>query len=191
MSKLSHTLVSTLAAAAFSTSLISTSASASEFELSLSNSSVYAEATSSDQAPAQVALGYLYHEESRNVLNLDFHAQNKSELQGNATHVGVGVRAIGYHEHDTDGLGLALGGFGEIELQQVPGLSIGGSAHYSPSILTFSDVDNFLWLEAEAAYAVIPNADVLLGYRYIKNDYENGGSKSAESSAFIGLKFQF
>lgn len=173
------------------TAFVSSSAVAGDFEIQLSNSSVYAKATSPDSTPMRFSAGYLYHEKSRNVINLDMHAQSKSNVQGNDTHVGLGLRAIGYHEHNVDGLGLALGGFGEIELNRVPGLSVGGSLHYSPDILTFSDVDDFLWFEAYTGYAVIPNADVQFGYRYIKADIDDGKNGSIESSAFIGLRFQF
>ncbi|MFC3152985.1 YfaZ family outer membrane protein [Litoribrevibacter euphylliae] len=173
------------------TAFVSSSALAGEFEIQLSNSSVYAEASSPDSTPMQFSAGYLYHEESRNVINLDMHAQNQSSVQGNDTHVGVGLRGIGYHEHNTDGLGLALGGFGEIELNRVPGLSVGGSLHYSPDILTFSDVDDFLWFEAYTGYSVIPNADVQFGYRYIKADVDGGKNGSVESTGFVGLRFQF
>ncbi|GLQ32606.1 YfaZ family outer membrane protein [Litoribrevibacter albus] len=169
----------------------SASAQAGDFELQLSDDSVYAEVSSPDSTPMRFSAGYLYHEDSRNVMNLDFHAQNKSSFQGNDTHVGLGMKGIGYHEHNLDGLGMGLGGFGEIELNQVPGLSLGGSLHYSPSILTFSDVDDFLWLEAYSNYAVMPNAAVQFGYRYIKADMEEGKDRSLESSAFLGIRFQF
>jgi hypothetical protein len=164
---------------------------AESFDLQLSNSSVYAKASSSENAPVQVSGGYLYHEASRNIFHLDFHAQNNSSLRGNDTRTGLGLKAIGYHEHDVDGLGLALGGFGEVELNKVPGLKLGGSLHYSPNILTFSDTDDFLWLEAYSAYSVMPNADVQLGYRYIKADIDGGKNGSLESTAFLGLSFKF
>jgi len=178
-------------AAALTASFTTASALASDLELQLSNRSVYASASSPESTPMQFSAGYLYHEESRNVLNLDAHAQNLSSVQGNDTHIGIGVRGIGYHEHNIDGLGVSLGGFGEIKLSQVPGLSMGTSLHYAPKILTFSDVEDFLWIEAYSAYAVIPNADVQLGYRYIKADIEDGDSNKVESSGFLGIKFKF
>jgi hypothetical protein len=180
-------VISGLAALSLSSSVFASG----NFELSLSNSSVYAEASSSNDAAMQVAAGYLYHEESRNVINVDFNAQNQRDFHGHNVHLGVGIRGMAYREHETDGIGIGLGGFGEIDITEAPGLSLGASAYYSPNILTFSDSENILWAEAVAAYAIIPNAKAQIGYRYIHAEFQNNQDFSVEASAFAGIKFEF
>ncbi|GAA3925866.1 YfaZ family outer membrane protein [Litoribacillus peritrichatus] len=175
-----------LAALGFSGSLL-----ASGFEFNLSDDSVYGKYTSTDELPVQFGAGYLYHEGGRNLFNLDLHAQNTSSFQGQRVHTGIGFKTIGYKEHGVDGLGVGLGGFGEMELSQVPGLSLSASGHYAPSILTFSDTDNFTWLEAAANYQVMPNADVQVGYRYVEAGFDHTKDRSVESTGFLGFRFHF
>ncbi len=184
--KLTKSIFTGITAFGFSSSLL-----AGGFQFNLTDDSVYGKLTSSDDIPMHVEAGYLYHEGGRNLAHLDFHAQDVSSFQGQRTHVGIGFRTIGYLEHDTDGLGIGLGGFGEIEINQVPGLSLSAAGHYAPSILTFSDTDSFTWLETSMNYSVMPSADVQLGYRYVEVGFEDGKDRTAESAGFLGVRFNF
>ena len=67
---------------------------------------------------------------------------------------------------DFDGRGLALGGM--LDAEVYPKLMLIGTAYYAPDITTGGDFDQYLELEARAAYRVMGNADVFAGYQMIE-----------------------
>ena len=86
---------------------------ASDVDLSLTNDSVKGQVnffgTNSD---IQVGTGYTYHEGSRHIGNVDFHAQGRTAIGNLPTTAGIGVRAFGWDDDRLDGGAVALGEHG-------------------------------------------------------------------------------
>lgn len=184
-------LVSTLAVSVMATA----PAFAGDFSLSLTNESVKAQVNATNSA-SELAYGggYTYHEGKRHIANVDFHAQGRTAIGNLPTTAGVGLRGIGYDDDDaSDGGGLGLGGFASINIPQVPGLSFNADLHYSPSILSFGDVDSLISTSANLSYRVIRNAEFFGGYRYLNADLEGRGNKdiTLDSGIMAGLKILF
>ncbi len=173
-------------------SLIAAPVFAADLDLSLTNESVKGQVNFFESNnDLQLGAGYTYHEGSRHIGNLDFHAQGRTALGNLPTTAGIGMRALGWQDHRLDGGAIGLGGYATVNIPTVPGLSLYGSAHYAPSILSFGDTDNLTSLELRASYRVIRNAEVFGGYRYLKSDFDRSGSIYLDKGLLAGLKVYF
>lgn len=175
--------------------LVSGPLMARDVSLSLTNESVKAQVNATNSS-AELAYGggYTYHEGSRHIANVDFHAQGRTAIGNLPTTAGVGLRGIAYDDDDrSDGGGLGLGGFGSINIPQVPGLSVNGDLHFAPSILSFGDTDQLISLSASVSYRVIRNAEFFGGYRYLNVEFDKAGNhdKTLDSGIMAGLKILF
>ena len=90
-------------------SLAAAPAWASDLDLSLTNDSVKGQVnffeTNND---IQLGAGYTYHEGSRHITNLDFHAQGRTALGNLPTTAGIGVRGLAWDDDDLDGGAIGL-----------------------------------------------------------------------------------
>lgn len=185
-----YTRVSLLALSIAATA--ATPAMARDLDLSLTNDSAKAQVNFLDtNSEIQVGAGYTYHEHSRHIFNADLHAQGRTALGNLPTTAGIGMRAIGYSQDHLDGGALALGGFATVNIPDVPGLSVNGSLHYAPSILSFGDSDDLIDIEARVSYRVIRNADVFAGYRYLNTGFEHHGDVNLDEGLMAGMKLFF
>ncbi len=174
-------------------SLVAAPVFAADVDLSLTNDSVKGQVnffnTNSD---LQLGTGYTYHEGSRHIANLDFHAQGRTALGNLPATAGIGTRVIGWDDDGLDGGAIGLGGFGTLNIPNVPGLSLHGSLHYAPSILAFGDSDDMTSLELRASYRVIRNAEVFAGYRYLNTDLDDiRGDLNLDEGVLAGMKIYF
>lgn len=176
-------------------SMATAPAFAADLDLSLTSDSVKAQynfMTSKDEL--QIGTGYTYHEGKRHIANIDFHAQGQTALGNLPTTAGVGLRGIGWDDDDdADGGAVGLGGFAQINIPDVPGLSFGGSLHYAPSILSFGDSDDMTSVELRGSYRVIRNAEVFAGYRYLNTELDFAGSPdiNLDEGVIVGMKLFF
>lgn len=175
--------------------LAASPALARDFSLSLTNESVRAQVNATDSA-SELAYGggYTYHEGSRHIFNLDFHAQGRTALGNLPTTAGVGLRGIAYDDGDNyDGGGLGLGGFASVNIPMVPGLSVNADLHFAPSILSFGDNDGIFSTSANLSYRIIRNAEFFGGYRYLNADLDNAARSdiTLDSGIMAGLKILF
>lgn len=166
---------------------------AQDVDLSLTTDSVKAQLNFFDSRDdMQLGAGYTYHEGSRHIANLDFHAQGRTALGNLPTTAGLGVRAIGWDGKRVDGGALALGGFATVNIPDVRGLSLTGGLHYAPSILSFGDSDDMTSVELRASYRMIRNAELFAGYRYLNTDLDKqSGDINLDEGAMVGMKLFF
>ncbi len=167
---------------------------ASDLDLSLTNDSVKAQVNFfGSQNDLQLGTGYTYHEGSRHIGNVDFHAQGRTAIGNLPTTAGIGMRGIAWDDDDLDGGAVGLGGFATVNVPDVPGLSFTGSLHYAPSILSFGDSDDMTSLELRGSYRVIRNAEVFAGYRYLNTelDFARSPDVNLDEGILAGIKIFF
>jgi len=172
--------------------LTSSSVFAADADISLTNESAKGQInffqTNSDM---QLGAGYTYHEGSRHIGNVDFHAQGRTAVGNLPTTAGLGLRALAWKDDRRDGGAVGLGGFATLNIPEAPGLSFTGALHYAPSILSFGDSDDLTSLELRASYRVIRNAELFAGYRYLNTDFERGGNLDLDEGLMAGMKLFF
>jgi hypothetical protein len=173
-------------------SLTSPLAFAADVDISLTNDSAKGQVNFFDtNAEMQLGAGYTYHEGSRHIGNIDFHAQGRTALGNLPTTAGLGLKALGWDDDNRDGAAVGLGGFATVNVPNVPGLSFTGGLHYAPSILSFGDSDDMTSLELRGSYRVIRNAEVFAGYRYINTNFEGRGDRNLDEGVMAGMKLFF
>jgi len=165
---------------------------AGDLDLSLTNDSVKFHGNAFNaEDQLQLGAGYTYHEGSRNIVNLDVHAQGRSALGNLPATAGIGIQGLAWDDNPGDGGGIGIGGYGTLNIPAVPGLSVYGALHYSPSILSYGDSRHITNLELRSSYRVIRNAEVFAGYRYLNTDLEGGGDINLDEGILGGIKIFF
>ena len=167
---------------------------AADLDLSLTNDSVKGQVNFFGvNSDLQLGTGYTYHEGSRHIGNVDFHAQGRTALGNLPTTAGIGMRAYGWDDDRLDGGAVALGGFATVNIPDVPGLSVTGGLHYAPSILSFGDSEDLTSFELRASYRVIRNAEVFAGYRYLNTELDAPlrGDVNLDEGVMAGMKIFF
>lgn len=175
-------------------SLAAAPALAADLDLSLTNDSVKGQVNFFGvNSDLQLGTGYTYHEGSRHIGNVDFHAQGRTALGNLPTTAGIGMRGFAWEDDDLDGGAVALGGFATVNIPDVPGLSLTGGLHYAPSILSFGDSEDLTSLELRGSYRVIRNAEVFAGYRYLNTDLDSPlrGDVNLDEGVMAGMKIFF
>jgi len=167
---------------------------ASDVDLSLTNDSVKGQVNffgTNDEL--QIGTGYTYYDGGRDIFNVDFHAQGRTAIGNLPTTAGIGMRGIYWDDDKIDGGALALGGFANVSIPAVPGLSVTGGLHYAPRILSFGDSDDLTSLELRVSYRVIRNAEVFAGYRYLNTELDSPlkGDVDLDEGAMAGMKIFF
>lgn len=173
-------------------SIAATPALAADFDLSLTNDSAKGQFNfTPNTSDIQAGAGYTYHQGSRHIFNLDLHAQGRTAIGNLPTTAGIGFRGISWDDDNLDGGAIGLGGFATMNIPNVPGLSVNGSLHYAPSILSFGDSDSLTSLETRVSYRVIRNAEVFGGYRYLNTDLDPRGDINLDEGLMAGMKLYF
>ncbi|WP_372966658.1 YfaZ family outer membrane protein [Marinobacter sp.] len=179
---------------ALALSLAAAPVMATDLDLSLTSDSVKGQVNFfGTQDELQVGAGYTYHEGSRHIGNVDFHAQGRTALGNLPTTAGLGLRGIAWDDDHVDGGAVGVGGFATVNIPDVPGLSVSGSLYYAPSILSFGDSDDMTSLELRTSYRVIRNAEVFAGYRYLNTELDMVGSPdiNLDEGVLAGMKIFF
>jgi hypothetical protein len=90
-----------------------------------------------------------------------------------------------------DGSNLALGGFVQYQFPQLDRLTVGGNLFYAPGVLSFGDSNDFYEIGTWVGYSVIRDAEVYLGWRRLKSDFDDGGETMIDTGVHIGLRARF
>jgi len=115
-------------------------------------------------------------------------------LAGGAVRGGVGLRLsyVNYDDiTDEDGANLGIGGFLRYTVPQYDRFTLGTSLYYAPSVLSFGDTDNFLDFTVWGGYAVIPDADVYVGWRRARVELDEADSRNIDGGWLIGVRARF
>jgi hypothetical protein len=90
-----------------------------------------------------------------------------------------------------DVFSLAIGGAVRYEVIRSLGFSVWGSAFYAPNVLTFGAANNVYDFNAGAEVRILPQLQVLGGYRWLKFSLSNGPGERVGNEVFAGLRWQF
>lgn len=141
----------------------------------------------------QADLGILNNSDKGTVINASLYVQGLAADGLNPPQAGLGVRT-GYVDgdlSDQSGIPVAIGGFLTYTLPRNNRISIRADAWIAPDILTLSDLDNYQDVTLRLQYEVLRTADVYVGARYVKAEFDNGTEARLDNGMNIGLKFRF
>jgi len=136
---------------------------------------------------------WMHHQNNGNAVSVAGHLTG-SALSGTNLKAGVGLRLswVGRDKgEDEDGTTLGIGGFATYTLPRYDRIALGGSAYYAPGVLSFGDVDDFYEFSTWIGYSVVPAADVYVGWRTMKADFQEDGRSTLDNGLHIGLRGRF
>jgi len=172
--------------AMLSTAMLTTHAFADQLEVGLNDDTASFDWITPINRDAELQLGYLYSEPQGSLADIAVHVINDTGIH----HLALGGQLIGvFADHRRDGYATALGGRYRVDLGNQFGISLRG--YYAPSVLAFHDLDRYHLLDTRLEYTVMPNADLYLGYRHIKFDFDREPSLTFENGVFVGARFRF
>ncbi|MEM8816772.1 MAG: YfaZ family outer membrane protein [Pseudomonadota bacterium] len=141
----------------------------------------------------QLDVGWLHNQDRGDVLHASFHLVDSAGSGNTPLDAGLGLRLV-YTETDPsgfDGTALALGGFARYTLPNADRFNIGGSLYYAPDVVAFGDQTEYYEISVRVGYNVLRDADVYIGFREIKAEYEGAGRLEYDSSLHVGFEFRF
>ncbi|WP_455205069.1 YfaZ family outer membrane protein [Kaarinaea lacus] len=104
--------------------------------------------------------------------------------------IGVGGKLYFADATNGDAVALGLGGHMRYKFTAMPRMNIGLVGLYAPSIVSFADADYMYELGASIGYELLPTANIYVGYRHIRADFDKG-AQSIDETMMLGLKMSF
>ncbi len=149
-------------------SLVPSISQASELGLGLSNHTAQFSYSSPFDPRSFTEASAVYHEDEGEMFALGFYSNDKYSRY-NITAM-VGGKLFWINVDGPDGQGMAIGG--KLAWQPLTHLLVEGSFHYSPSVVSFKDVEHFRHWNLKVGFKVMSNANVFVAYRDIDIDVE-------------------
>ena len=168
---------------------------AAELDLSVSNDSARLAVSGPVRGDnVQVEGSLLHHQDNGNVLGVAGYLTGAAAGGNAPLEAGLGLK-LSWIDHDRgleeDGGALAIGGFLRYTLPEYDRFAVGGGLYYAPDVLSFGDVQDHLELSGWASYSVIRQAELYLGWRSVKTDFDDEGEVTLDTGFHLGLRARF
>ena len=137
--------------------------------------------------------GVLYNSDAGDVLHVGFYVAGLASSGSNPVTAGVGARLV-YSNGDLsnqDGFAVPIGGFVRYSPRKANRIAIDGQVYFAPSVLSLGDADKYEEGTIRFSYNVIHAADIYIGARYIKGEYDNAPSARYDTGMHIGVTVRF
>lgn len=152
----------------------------------------YATPTATDKLELQV--GWLHEEQNGDLAHVGLHMVDDALPGSDRLDIGIGGRLFAMEvAGDTapDGAGLAVGGYFRYTFPRMDRLGVGGELYYAPSVVSSGDLESHAQWAVRGEYQILRQANVYLGYRRVRPEFEDGGSVTFESGLHVGLRLDF
>lgn len=172
-------------------------AQAGSLDLNLSGDALYAGfATAAGNTGLEVDASILHHEEEglpdRDIGALGVHLVDDAAQGATPFRVGVGAKLFFVDATVADGGALGIGGHVRYTLPQYNRFAIGGHAYFAPDVSSFGDTTRYLQYGVRAEYEILRQANVYLGYRRVRAEFDYGGVAGQETLTLdSGVHFGF
>jgi YfaZ precursor len=169
-----------------------TSAANIDFNLA-SNAAAVDFTTNLTETGLEGDLGYLHHTGKVDIADAGLDLTGNASPVGSPLIFGVGAKAffISPKTVNENGLAVGVGAHFRYTWPTYNRFAIGGELYYAPNIVSFRNTDRYLQAGVRAAYQVLRNADVYVGYRYITAAFGGGSSITLDSSLMVGMSLTF
>lgn len=139
--------------------------------------------------------GWLYHSDNGDVVHGGIHLVDLASSGGrDKIEAGIGGRIV-YTDGEVSnqsGFSVPIGGFARYTPRAIDRLSVSASLYFAPSILTIGDMDQYQEYALKVSYNVLRQADVYIGARYVRGDYDNNvPDVHFDTGMNIGISLRF
>lgn len=114
---------------------------------------------------------------------------NSGLLDNGIAFVGLGGKLYHVGSESNSFQALGLGGFVEVGLGNIKGLTAGVEAYYAPSITATKDADNFIDITLKVTYELFEGGSIYAGIRQVEAEY-NGQDDTFNDDLHIGIQFR-
>ena len=90
-----------------------------------------------------------------------------------------------------DGYALAVGGTSRWVVPGSARFSVSGDAYLAPEVLSGDDAEEYIDLSVRGGYAITRQADVYVGARYVRAEYERRPDSYFDTGMHLGLNIRF
>lgn len=147
--------------------------------------------------PASMEFGIFFDEDDDMLLHAGFFIQ--SESLDNPFTIRLGTRAyygdVGNASDpgviQTDMAAIAIGGELIFAPENFAGFGIGANYYIAPSVISFMDADKFVEYGIRLEFSITEQAKLLLGYRNIEVDRDDGVNIEIDSGVMFGIGLRF
>ncbi len=174
--------------------LLCGSASAGEIDLSFNGDALratYIYDFASNNLSGDV--GFLNNSDKGTVINASLFVRGFASDGDNPLGAGVGIRT-GYVDGDRPnqkGIPVAVGAFFNYALPAMNRLSLRGDAWIAPDVLSMGDLDKYQDLSLRLQYALLREADIFVGARYVNTEFSNGSEALIDNGVNVGFNIRF
>lgn len=138
-------------------------------------------------------VGWLHHQDVGDLVHAGLALVGKASEGANPLTGGLGLRAV-YSDgerRDQDGFAAAVGGFIRWTVPRFNRIALGGEAWFAPEVLTFSGMRKYQDFSVRASYNILREADVFVGARYVRGDYDDAPDARFDTGLHVGLALRF
>lgn len=137
--------------------------------------------------------GWLHNSDTGDVAAVTFLVTGDAAPGSRALSAGVGVRLAVLEGEGSQqaGYGLGVGGVVRYVIPRYERFSVAGAAYWAPAILSGGDADEYLDTTVRLGYSVTRQAEVYLGARYVKADYQDGQTNLFDTGLDAGFALRF
>ncbi|GIU28858.1 YfaZ family protein [Shewanella schlegeliana] len=167
-------------------SALSINAHATDFTFGLNDDTLSTELQFDLNKDVNGSLEYIYADKGGQMLSGALHIAHDA----GAHHFELGAKfSQVWSKKSQNGNFVGIGGRYAMHLGS--NVSIHGSGYYSPSVLSFGDIDGSWQLDGRVQYNLNPALALFVGYRDIRLQYDNASNTSLDSGFYLGAKASF
>jgi hypothetical protein len=106
---------------------------------------------------------------------------------------GLGARTgwIDGDDSGQNGVPVAVGGYLKYTFPNLNRVSVRVDAYYAPEVISIKDVEQFEDYTIRIAYNLLREADLYLGARYVKAEFDNDTEQTFDNGMHIGISLRF
>ncbi|MGI9307975.1 MAG: YfaZ family outer membrane protein [Gammaproteobacteria bacterium] len=166
---------------------------AGEARLSLNGDAFRARYTHDfDDLEIKLSGGWLHNSDRGEVLDATVYLPGWVTKGKNPLRAGIGVRGV-YTDADEigdNGGAVGVGGFLNYTLPRFNRLFILAEVYFAPEVLSIGDMEKYEDYSIALGYNMMRSADIFVGARYVKGDYDSGSSLF-DNGMNLGFRIKF
>ena len=138
-------------------------------------------------------IGYLHHTDRVDIADVGLDLKGNASPVGSPLIFGVGGKFFYISPKGTSSNGevIGIGAHFRYTWPTYNRFAIGGELYYAPSVVSFGDADRYLQYGVRAAYEILRNADVYVGYRHVSAAFNGSPNVTLDSSIVVGMSLTF
>ncbi|MFT5788176.1 MAG: hypothetical protein ACI8SJ_000273 [Shewanella sp.] len=169
-----------------SLSLVSAQALATDFTLGLNDDTLSTELQVDLNKDVNASVEYIYSDRGGQMLSGTMHVAHDAGIH----HIEIGAKFSKlWSKKSQNGNVVGIGGRYAMHLGS--NISLQGSGYYSPSVLSFGDIDGSWQVDGKVQYQLNPAMALFVGYRNVRLQYDDTSNATFESGFYLGGRATF